>query len=174
MTDLNIVNGTATDELITHQNAPASAKPTPVVEVDPEQGTYLRLKNVPSPDGSVAGLPIYAKLRNSAGDHLPVTSSMYFEVIRAGEDDATKHSIKLESLEFYATNSINEQRDEDVARHAYLPLTAGDAANGEQVQAINVRDVDTAYFVLDSPEQIDWSQSKWFIASEAVDTHSRR
>ncbi len=172
MTDLNIVDGSSTDEVVSHQNAPAAARPTPIAEIDPEQGTVIRLKNL-EVDGKV-GIPMYMKLRASDGAHIPINSSLYFEVERAGQDGTVKHSVQMESLDFYEANTLSEQRDADKRKFALLTLThAENAPQSGPVRYIDIRDVDSGYLVLDSADQVDWSQSRWFIASEAAETLSK-
>ncbi|MHB9287359.1 hypothetical protein ACKVMT_10015 [Halobacteriales archaeon Cl-PHB] len=169
MTDLNAVKGNSTDEVITYQNAPAVARPTPIIELDAESGTLLRLSNIGG-EGA-PGLPVFMKLRDSNGDHIPVNSSLFFEVERAGQDSAIKHSVQVENLSFYQSNSISEQRDADKIRHAKLMLTPPENAPATgPVGSIDIRDVDAGYFTLDSAVQVDWSNSEFFIASEAAET----
>ncbi|GAB3318473.1 hypothetical protein EI982_06905 [Haloplanus rallus] len=59
---------------------------TPIAKITPYRGTFLRLLNRVA-KGSEQGVPIYAKLRDSNGDLLAVSTKLQFEISPAGTDE---------------------------------------------------------------------------------------
>ena len=174
MTDINAVEGTSTDEVTTAQNATGASVATPIFEVDPDRGTFLRFLNRVAVGDSI-GLPVYMDLRDSNDNPLPVNSALYWAVQPAGHDEDVKVSKKIESIDFWVNNSISEQRDRDKVDNAKMVLThAETAAQSGPRSHLDVRDVDTLRLKADSSAQIDHSNSSIFVDASAVEQFGRR
>jgi hypothetical protein len=173
--DIFASEGATAEAVTTAQNAPASPVPTPILEITPERGQFLRfLNNVAQ--GDQGGMPVYMDLRDSNGDKLPTSTSLYFAVEPSGHESAMKVSEVLKNISQYVKLGISEQRNVDNIDSAKIELQAPENApnGGDSVPKVDVRDIDTLYLMCDSPAQIDWAQSEVYIESNAVEQHGRR
>ena len=173
--DIFASEGATSDEVTTYQNAPASPEPTPIFEVEAEQGTFLRFVNQVA-KGAEKGIPIYADLRDENDDPLPVNTTLYLAVKPAGHNGKLIVSETLRSIEQYQTLTLTEQRNVDNIDAVKVILQAPESAKngGNPVQKIDVRDIDAMFIMADSDAAIDWSNSSLFIESNAVEQHGRR
>ncbi|MDG5778198.1 hypothetical protein VB773_01450 [Haloarculaceae archaeon H-GB2-1] len=172
--DIFAAQGKSADVVTTYQNEPASPRPTPIMEIAPDQGTFLRLLNRVA-KGDEQGIPIFAKLKDSNGDPLPINTSLFLELQPAGMTEAMKVSEVVRSIDQYQTLSISEQRNRDNIDATKLTLMAPETADdGGAVPHVDVRDIDTAYLTAESSAKIDWSKSSVYIESNAVEKHGRR
>jgi hypothetical protein len=173
--DLFASEGSTAEAVTVAQNAPASPRPTPILEITPERGQFLRfLNNVAQ--GDQGGMPVYMDLRDSNGDKLPTSTSLYFAVEPSGHESTMKVSEVLKNISQYVKLGISEQRNVDNIDSVKIELQAPENApnGGDSVSKVDVRDIDTLYLMCDSPAQIDWAQSEVYIESNAVEQHGRR
>jgi len=172
--DIFAAKGDSADVVTVFQNSPASPRPTPILSVDPEQGTFLRFLNQVA-KGSEEGIPVYADLRDSNGDPLPLNTTLFIEIEPAGMETALKVSETLKTIQPYQTLSISDQRDEDNVDAVKITLEAPETSSETgAVPKIDVRDIDTLTVSIDSAAQIDWSQSQFYFESNAVEQKGRR
>lgn len=144
------------DVVSQEQNTPGVK--TPILTVEPEDGTKIEFLNRVSV-GSAAGLPIYAKLRDSNGDPLPVGTSMVLTARKAGEDDYSNVSEVVGDIRAYNNQDISDQQNSENVDSVKVEL------NGELV---SIRDIDDFRVELDSSVQIDWDQSEFYFDRRAV------
>jgi len=173
--DVFAAEGQSADEVTTHQNAPASPEATPILEISPAQGTFLRFLNEVA-KGSEIGMPVYADLRDTNGDPLPINTTLYWAVKPAGHQDKLGVSEVLRSIDQYHTLTLTEQRNVDNIDAVKHTLQAPESVSngGQPVPKVDVRDIDAYYLMADSSAQIDWDQSSLYIDSNAVQQHGRR
>jgi len=168
MVDLFAVEGNSADEVETYPNVPAAPGADAVVKIKPERGLFIRIANAIA-KASRMGVPVYSKLRDTDGNHIPTNTSAYFALEVQGMEEPVKVSEKKGNLSFYATNDITTQRDTDNVDGALFELQEPETQGGEPVSALRVRDIDALYFKIDSAAEVDWSQSEFYIDSEATD-----
>ncbi|WP_254272166.1 hypothetical protein [Haloarcula marina] len=173
--DLYASKGKSAEAVTPVQNAPSSPVPTPILEISPERGQFLRILNQIA-RGEMQGLPLYLDLRDSNGDPLPVNTTLYLVIEPNGHTGQLVVSEVVESIDQYVTLSITEQRNVDNIDACKLTLQFPEShpsKAGEPTPYVDVRDIDTAYLMCDSAAQIDWSESQAFIDSAAVEQRSR-
>jgi hypothetical protein len=117
---------------------------------------------------SEMGVPIYMKLLDSNGDHLPPSTSAYFALQLRGMEEPTKVSEKRGNLSFYLSNDITTQRDTDNVDGSLFVLSEPETNGGETVSHLDVRDIDKLFFKIDSDQTIDWSKSEFYVDTNAV------
>lgn len=170
--DLFAVNGNSADYIATYQNVPSSPGATPVVEVDPDRGRFIKLLNNLNKTNTL-GIPLYMKLRDSNGDHLPASTSGYLALKLSGMEEAVRVSEKFGNFSHYLANDITTQRDVDNVDAATWELQEPETEGGDPVGAITVRDIDALYFNIDSSATVDWSNSEWYADTAAVQEGGR-
>jgi hypothetical protein len=171
MTDLFAVNGNTSEYVETFQNYPNSPSADEVVEITPDRGLFLRIANAVKKT-TRPGVPVYMKLRDANGNHLPANTSAWFSLELQGMEEPSKVANKKGNMSFYLSNDLTTQRDVDNVDGAVFELTRPESEGGDTVSALRVRDIDSMYFKIDSDAQIDWSQSEFYIDSEAVEEGS--
>ena len=168
MADIYISNGDSSDVVVEHTNAAGIDRATPILELDPDRGTFLRLLNRVN-RGDEVGIPVYMKLRDSNGDPLPTNTLLKFELERAGGDDAHKVSEEVKQISFWNSNDITTQRDVDNIDASKIVLEFPEASsNSGAAPYHDVRDVDSFYVSVESAAEIDWSQSEFYMDTSAV------
>jgi len=171
--DIYAAKGNSADAVTTYQNEPTSPRPSPILGVSPERGTFFRFVNAII-KGSVNGLPIYLKLRDSNGDLLPVNTEIKLELEVAGMDKEMVVSEIMKSIDQYRTLDLSEQRNTDNIDSTKFTLQFPDAApQSGPAPKVDVRDIDTLYVTIDSAVKVDWSQSELFIDSDYVESLGR-
>lgn len=171
--DIFAAKGESADPVTTYQNEPAAPRPSPILEVSPERGTFLRFLNAVI-KGTVQGIPIYMQLRDSNGDLLPVNTEIKLELEVAGMDKEMVVSETMKSTDQYRTLSVSEQRDTDNIDSTKFTLQYPDAApQSGPTPKVDVRDIDALYVTIDSAVQVDWSQSVLYIDSDYVQSIGR-
>ncbi|QIO23722.1 hypothetical protein [Haloarcula sp. JP-L23] len=174
--DLFAAEGKTADAVTVSQNAPSSPVPTPILELNPDRGQFLRLLNRVAM-GEAQGIPIYADLRDSNGDPLPVNTSLFFALKPSGHHTSMKVSEVVESIDQFTNLTISEQRNVDnidaVKFTLQFPETHPNKP-GDATQFVDIRDIDEFFVMCDSAAQIDWSQSSFYIESSAVEQSGRR
>lgn len=132
---------------------------TPILEIDPEDGTMLTFLNRVA-QGDASGIPVYAKLFDSNGEDLPVDTTLVLTAEKPGDARSTPISVKEDNISPYINNSISEQQDADHVDSVKIELKG---------KAVNVRDVDAFYVEIDASEAVDWSQgTEIYFEREAV------
>jgi len=173
--DIFASEGATAEAVTTSKNAPSSPVPTPILEITPERGQFLRFLNRVA-RGEEAGMPIYMDLRDSNGDPLPTNSSLFLAIEPSGHETTMRVSEALKNISQYNQLTVNEQRNVDNVDSVKVELQKPEGLpnGGQSTSKIDVRDIDTAYLLLDSSAQVDWSQSEVYIDSNAVEKHGRR
>ncbi|MGB9953689.1 hypothetical protein ACOZ4F_14985 [Haloarcula marismortui] len=173
--DIFASEGAAAEAVTTAQNAPGSPVPTPILEITPERGQFLRFLNRVA-KGQESGIPIYMDLRDANGDPLPTKSELFLAIEPSGHETTMRVSEALKNISQYNQLSVNEQRNVDNVDSVKVELQnpEGLPNGGQPTDKIDVRDIDTLYLLLDSPAQIDHSNSEIYIDSNAVEQHGRR
>jgi len=144
------------DEATEVQNTPGVT--TPILEVDPDDGTIIQLFNMVQ-TGSGEGLPIFADLRDSAGNQLSTNTELVLRAKRPTDDEPVAVSVKEDNIAAYNQLSVSEQRDNDNIDSVKIELKGG---------RINIRDKDTLRVELNSPDQIDWANSELYFYRQGV------
>lgn len=173
MADIYLSEGSSSDLVVEHTNAAGIDRATPILEIDPDRGTFVRLLNRVD-RGEEIGIPVYMKLRDANGDPLPTNTLLKFEIQRAGGEDTHKISAEVKQISFWNQNDIQTQRNVDNVDAAKIVLEYPEAA--EQTGAApfhDVRDIDSAFVSIESAAEIDWTQSEFYIDTSAVEEGSR-
>lgn len=172
--DLFAANGETAPQVETFKNEPSSPRPTPILGISAESGTFLRILNEVAKGDSI-GMPVYIDARDSNGDPLPVNTSLRFELSPAGVNGEFVVSEVFKSIDQYRTLSLSEQRNEDNVDSVKFTLLAPESAdNTGPVPHHDVRDVDTLYLSADSAVQVDHTKSAFYFDTEAVQQMGRR
>lgn len=131
---------------------------TPILVVNPKDGTKIVLQgNVPR--GTAPGIPIFAKLKNAAGDDLPQDTKVVLRYKRPRMDDYRTVSHPKDHIRPYQSLSIQDQQNEEYIDSVKHELKG---------QALVADDVDEIQVAIESSEQIDWSNSQLTFADNAV------
>ncbi|ELZ14061.1 hypothetical protein C478_07959 [Natrinema thermotolerans DSM 11552] len=131
---------------------------TPVLSINPKDGVGVLFRNRVDV-GDKVGIPIYGKFRDADGNPLPADTR-----VAIGYQAPTDESIQVVSdpkstIASYIKNSVSDQQDDrrvDAVKHALK-------GNG-----LEVRDIDEAFILVDSAEQIDHSQSEIYLEESAL------
>lgn len=173
MVDLFIVEGDAAEFVEPMTNAAGVDIPTPIAKVSPSRGLFLRFMNRVS-KGDESGLPLFMDLRDANGDPLPNNTVIVLQATVAGSDDRFIISEKLGNISFYNSNDITTQQDTDNIDGSKIELQAPDAARQSgSVPYHDIRDIDALYVSAISAAEIDWSNSRLFFDSDAVEQGDR-
>lgn len=171
MVDVYAAQGQTSDLVTTAQNT--AGVPTEILRVDPEDGTFVRFLNRVA-TGKSAGIPVYAKFKDSSGNDLALNSSFEFQARRAGHNSWSKVSEVVASIQYWNANSLTKQRNEENVDAVKVGLQYPEASSQTgAAPTVDVRDIDDFRVVLDSTDVIDWSNSSWYFDSDAVETHPR-
>lgn len=131
---------------------------TPILTVDPSDGTLIRLLNSVS-TGDARGLPIIAKLKDSNDDDLPTDTKLILRVDKPTTDSPVAVSVAEENIAPWNNLTTAEQRNEENIDSVKIVLKGS---------AVNIRDADTLRFEANSSAQIDWSNSELYFVREGV------
>jgi len=166
--DLFAQNGNSASSVNTYQNVPSAPDPTPVFEVDPDRGLFIRIANRVA-SGQELGVPVYMKLRDSNNNDLPASTSAFWTMTVQGQEQAHKVSAKRATMQHYLSNTITQQRDKDNIDAAKFVLQRPETGpTSEPVNSLQIRDVDTFRLEIDSSATIDWSNSELYIDTNAT------
>lgn len=173
MVDIFASNGATSDEVTTYQNATnVDLKPTPILEVAPDRGRFLRFHNRQI-KGNV-GLPVFFDLNDSNGNDLPTNTIVVFEFKMANGDDYHRVAVPKKAINFYNSNTITEQQNSERRHNALIPLKWPEASDNEGLRDyIDVRDVDSFTVSIISASQVDWTQSEFYFDDDSVEEISR-
>jgi hypothetical protein len=171
--DIYAANGNSADAVTTYQNEPTSPRPSPILEVSPSRGNFLRFFNEVA-KGVASGIPLYFKLRDSNGDPLPNNTEVFLEIEVSGMDKEMVVSEKFRSIPSHLQLSLSEQRDTDNVDATKFTLKYPDAAPKDGTAPyIDVRDIDALYVTIESAQKVDWSKSEFYFESDAVELNGR-
>lgn len=160
-------NDNATD-LVEDYRSNTAGQESDVIEVSPPRGTMLRILNDVARGDSI-GIPVYAKLRNSDGEHVPSTTKLEWRIEPAtGNRDLTV-SKRFESVNVYETTSLKDQRKSENVDNVKHVLTTPETQGGDPVPFHTINDVQTFKLTAVGPEAIDWGQSALYVDSKAIE-----
>ncbi len=162
------------DILSALQNATGHA--TPILTLDPERGTKIKLQNRIS-KGEQMGLPLYMQLKDSTGAFLPTNSTFEWRIERVTDDQPIVISQEADNISYWNSNSIKTQRNTDNVDAVKVPFKTPAVFAGQDQgppKAINVPGTAKLHLYLTSQAQVDWSESQFFVESEGVSKHSSR
>lgn len=131
---------------------------TPILTFSPDDGLAFIIENR-VPMGSAVGVPIYADLRDTNGDPLPLDTEVALQYQRPTDDDWQTVSMKWRNIQNYNSRTISEQQNEEYIDRAKHEL------KGDRLA---VRDIDMWAVSILSSKEIDWSQSKLYVEEKAV------
>lgn len=147
----------------------------PILEVDPDQGTLVRIANTPAEIGlgSAMGVPHYMKLRSGSSTDLPVSTELQWQIKLAGQDSYIQFSERRENIAIWNQADFTTQNSEDNVDSTKIVFT-GDPTDGNGVPtAVSVRDIDKLALAINSSAQISHSDSQIYVESKATETRSR-
>ncbi len=171
MTELYAAQGSSVDEVETVQNTPGVM--TPALKIVPDRGTFIRLLNHVS-KGTASGLPLYFKLRDSDGNLLPQSTDLELQVQVSGMNGWLNVSERVKNINYWNTNDLSTQRDKDNVDNVKVNLTHPEATGKTGVRdEVDIRDIDVGAVAIQSPVAVDWSQSDFYVESNAVEEYSR-
>lgn len=171
--DIYAAKGNSADSVTTYQNEPAAPRPSPILEVSPDRGNFLRFLNA-AIKGTVKGIPVYMKLRDTDGNLLPINTELKLELEVAGMDKEMVVSETVKSIDSYRTLSLSDQRDTDNIDSTKLTLQFPDAApKSGPAPNVDVRDIDALYVTIESAVKVDWANSEFYFDSDYVQSFGR-
>lgn len=132
---------------------------TPILEIEPKDGTSIIISNTAVQRGAQAGVPIFAELKDGSNDDLPADTRMAITFEGPNEESSTVVSEPFDNIRPYRGLSIKEQQNEEFIDRVKHILKG---------EALVVEDVDKAYVEIDSSAQIDWSNSRLQFSEQAV------
>jgi hypothetical protein len=141
------------------QQTNTTGETTPILEIDPDDGTFLRFLNRVSV-GEAAGLPIIAQFKNGGNNYLPSDTALILRAVRPTDDSPVAVSVQEDNIAPWNGLSTSEQRNEENIDSVKTQL------KGAQV---NIRDVDTLRVEINSSDQIDWTNSELYFVREGVE-----
>ena len=133
---------------------------TPILEVQPRDGTQLVFSETGDTRGQVAGIPIFAELKGSNGNDLPRDTSIALAVEVPGSDERVLVSELKDNIGAYRRLSLNEQTDTEKIDSTKFDVRGG---NGLQIS-----DDDRLFVVIESSAQIDYANSRVEFSRNAV------
>jgi hypothetical protein len=136
---------------------------TSILDISPDQGVLFALLQAGVKTGAEVGLPIFADLRDSNDDPLPVDTALMLCVDRPTDDEPVPVSVKEDNIAAWNGLSVSEQRNEENIDSVKINIKGG---------RVNVRDKDSLQVALDGSTQIDWSNSELYFAREGVEEES--
>jgi hypothetical protein len=147
---------------IATQRTNAANVETPILEIQPDNGTMLSLLNM-YPSGDAPGLPVIMDLRDSNGNQLSTGSSVVVTGQQPTDDKPVTVATKEDNIAAWNNLTVKEQRNEENIDAVKIEL-AGDR--------VNIRDKDKLFIEVESPDQIDWANSELYIPRKGVEKQS--
>jgi hypothetical protein len=160
--------GTTSDIVTTQQNAADVF--TPIITVDPTDGTLIELMNRVA-TGAEQGIPFYARFKDSNDDVLPGDTSFRFVLELAGERQPLVVSEEISNIQPYNQNALTEQQNSEIIDSVKVELEA--PGSDRNVRSVEVRDVDEFRVELLSSAVVDHSNSEFLFAKQAVTERPR-
>jgi hypothetical protein len=131
---------------------------SPILVVDPDDGTLIRLLN-DHPTADSEGLPIFADFRDGGDNPLPTDTKLILRAVRPTDDEPTAVSVAETNIAPWNNLSVAEQRNEENIDAVTIEL------KGDR---INIRDKDILRVELDSAAQVDWTNSQFYFARKSI------
>ena len=113
--------------------------------------------------GGKRGIPIYAELKDSNGNDLPLDTVVAIRWDAPHLDQPKIVSYKLDNIRQYRTLSIKEQQSEDYRERTRQELKGS---------SLTVEDNEEMQVAVKSSEEIDWSNSTLYVDENAVTVRS--
>ncbi|WP_435318475.1 hypothetical protein [Haloarchaeobius sp. TZWSO28] len=155
---LYAAEGTTSDYVTTDTNV--TGQLTPVLEIQPDDGVGLIIKNAVDVGQKRSGFPIYADLRDSGDNPLPLDTQVAIGYESPTDDSLQVVSIPLSNISSFRKKTIQEQQNRENVDSVKVELKSG---------RLEIRDIDKAYLLLDSSAQIDHANSEVYIEPDAVE-----
>ena len=134
---------------------------TPILTLSPDNGTMVRLLNAVS-QGKAPGLPIFGQFKDGSDNYLSTDTTLIFRAVRPTDDDPVAVSVAEKNIAPWNNLTTAEQRNEENIDAVKVEL------KGERV---NIRDKDILQVAIESPDQIDWANSEFYVARQGVTEH---
>lgn len=135
---------------------------TPILTVQPDDGTMLRFRNR-VPTGDAPGLAVIADFRDSNNNPLPADTSLVLRVLRPTDDEPVAVSVEEDNIAAWNGLTTAEQRNEENIDSVKVELKGS---------AVNIRDKDVLRFEMNGSAQIDWSNSELYVVRSGVEQTS--
>lgn len=132
---------------------------TPILEIQPDSGTFLRFENR-VPQGSAPGLPVIMDLRDAGDNPLPTDTKLLFRVERPEDDQPNPVTVAEYNIAAWNQLTTEQQRDTDHIDSAKVELKSS---------RFNVRDTDILTVDIESSAAIDWANSEFYVVREGVE-----
>ncbi|MFC6952231.1 hypothetical protein [Halorubellus litoreus] len=142
---------------------------SPVLEISPDDGVGLILRNSVAVGQKLVGFPVYADLRDSNGDPLPNNTRVALAYESPTDNQWQIVSVPLANIRSFNEKSITDQQKKDNVDSVKLELEAQGTPEQKAGQTLEIRDIDTAYVLVESSVQIDHSKSEIYVDSDAVE-----
>jgi hypothetical protein len=160
--------GTSSEIVSTSQNATGTF--TPILTVDPTDGTLIELMNRVS-TGAKVGIPFYARFKDGSDNFLPGDTSFRFVLELAGERQPLIVSEEISNIQPYNQLALTDQQNSENIDSVKVELEA--PGSDRNVQSVKVRDVDEFRVEVESSAQVDHSNSSFLVAKQAVSERPR-
>jgi hypothetical protein len=121
---------------------------SPILTLEPDDGLMFVIRNVVN---GMEGVPIYAILKDSNGDFLPLDTDMALRYESPQMDQPQVVSFKYQNIRPYRTLSLKDQQDAEYRDRIRHELKAS---------RLQVRDIDDLEVALETGTEIDWSNSR--------------
>jgi len=145
--------GTEKVEAAEETNVPGQM--TDILAFSPIDGIHLTLHN------RGGGIPIQLDLRDANDDPLPLDTKLEIVYDAPHLQRPQTVSETLGNIGTYNRLSIKEQQNEDYIEQTRIALNGG---------KLEIRSIDEVSIAVLSSEQIDWSNSRAYVAKENVST----
>lgn len=140
----------------------------PILDIQPDRGRSIEIQGAVE-TGQAPGIPIFADLKDSNGNDLPLDTEVALQYKAPGDDEPHTVSDKLTNIRPFNTNSIQKQQDVRNIDSVKVELKNTDEMmSAGMVPAVEIRDVDHFYVAIKTSTAIDWSNSKLYIDRNAV------
>lgn len=140
----------------------------PILEIQPDRGLALVILGMVN-SGDEVGIPIYADLRDSNDDPLPVDSGLRLEFEAKSDDSRTVISHGFENILNYINRGIAEQQNEEYVDSVKHKLKNSDAAlANNRIPQVEITHTDTLYVTVKSDTEVDWTNSRIYFDRNAV------
>lgn len=141
---------------------------TPVIEYSPDRGTLVKILNHVA-TGQAAGIPLLMKLKDSAGNDLPVNTTVYLAVKRAGQSAYHRISEEITSIGHYNRTTITEQQDADNIDASKVELKFPEASGKSgSPSSTKIRGIDDFAIIVESAAALDTDQSTIQLSTDGV------
>lgn len=140
-----------------------------VLEISPVDGVGLILQNSVPKGQKPVGFPVYADLRDSNGDSLPNNTRVALAYESPTDNQWQIVSIPLANIRSYNEKTITQQQKKENIDSVKQELEASGTPEEKAGQTLEIRDIDTAYLLIESSVQIEHTKSEIYIDSDAVE-----